>query len=375
MNIKVLVISDYREYVAVRPEAEIFLGLVKEGFDITIMTYPGTVYGEKFREAGINVIEFHPEKKFHRPSIRRIRKELEEGGYHILHMFNSLASSNGIFAARHLPVKVLLYRGYTGNIHWYDPAIYLKYFHPRVDKIFCIAKAIENMFRKNSVFVKNKAITIAKGHHPDWYKEIRPVASFEKFGIPPGAFVITNVGNVRPMKGIPYLIKSTHLLPADKPVHLLLIGRGFDKPKIRDLINKSPIKQKIHCPGFVSDPLSLVAASDLFVLASVKGEAITKSVIEAMSLGVAPVITEIAGNADLVIHNQCGLVVPSKNPEALAKAILTLYENPELRIKMAVAAQEHIRKNLHIDSTIGKIKALYTEMADELINKSGKEVK
>jgi len=365
MKIKVLVISDYREMVSVRPEAEIFVGLQKEGFDITVMTYPGTAYGEKFKSAGIRIIEFHPEKKFHRPSIRFIRKELKQGGYHILQLFNSKAFLNGIIAARNLPVKVVLYRGYKGHIHWYDPAMYFKYLHPRTDKIICVTKAIEDDIRRNSIFVKHKGITIHKGHDPEWYQDVKPISSFEQFGIPANAFVLICTANVRRMKGIPYLLKATPFLPQGEPIHFLFAGKDFDKPGILQLIDKSPYKKNIHCIGYVKDPLPLVAASDIFVMPSVRGEGINKAVVEAMALGIPPVVTDIPGNEVLVINNLTGLMVPAKNPQALAKAIITLYTNRDLRKKLGANAREHIKNNLNIVSTIQKTKALYISLASE----------
>ena len=73
---KILVISNYRETVSVRPEAELFIGLKRAGLDVAIMTYPDAEYVEKFREAGIRVIGFHPEKKLDRQAIKTIRAEL-----------------------------------------------------------------------------------------------------------------------------------------------------------------------------------------------------------------------------------------------------------------------------------------------------------
>ena len=70
---KILVISNYRPYHTARPEAEIFIGLAKLGVEIDIMTYGDAAYFEKFKEAGINAIDFHPEKKMDKGEIAFIR--------------------------------------------------------------------------------------------------------------------------------------------------------------------------------------------------------------------------------------------------------------------------------------------------------------
>jgi glycosyltransferase involved in cell wall biosynthesis len=358
---KLLVISDYRNYLTSRPEAELLIGLQKEGISVTVMTFPGSPHSTSFLEAGIQLIPYHPTKKRSREAIRRIREELIRGKYDLLHLYNSLASSNGIPAAKGLPVKVLLYRGYTGNVHWYDPTLYLKYFHPRVDSIFCINRQIEELFRRHKLFGKHKAVTIIKGHNPSWYEDVLP-ANLCAYGIPEEGFVVTCVANVRPMKGIPDLLKATQFLPPDLHIHFVFIGNGFDDKEIQSLIQKSPYRSNIHLLGFLQNPLPLVAASSVYVQPSRKGEGLSKSTIEAMSLRVAPVISRIAGNTDLVEHEKSGLLFSPGNVHELAEAILRLYQTPELRTSLGEKAAERIRTHFHIKQTIGALKQHYLEL-------------
>jgi len=354
--IKLLVISDYRDYLTSRSEAELLIGLQKEGFLITVMTHPNTPYEEKFALSGIRVLPYHPDKKRDPSAIQKIRTELISGNYQLLLLFNSLASTNGIPAAKKLPVKVILYRGYTGNIHWYDFTLYFKYFHPRVDSIFCINSTIESIFRRNKLFGPHKAVTIIKGHNPSWYESVRP-AVLTDFGIPEKSFLITCVANVRPMKGIPVLLKAIQKFPPGLPVHILFIGKGFNQPSIQNMIQKSGYARQVHCLGFINDPLPLVASSSVFVLPSVKGEGLSKSTIEAMSLGVAPVITSIPGNTDLVEHEKSGLLVAPGNADAMSEAIIRLYHDPGLRERLAMAARKRMQEHFHIDKTIQGLKA------------------
>jgi glycosyltransferase involved in cell wall biosynthesis len=364
--IRLLVISNYRYTVTVRPEAEIFLQLRKEqGYDITIMTEADTEYAEKFRQAGIKVIDFHIDQKFSWKVVQTIRAELLQGSYHILQLFNNKALTHGIFAARGLPIKIVAYRGYTGNIHWADPFMYVKYLHPRVDRIICLVEAIRQLFRKNLLFHKDKAVTIHKGHDVTWYHGVEPMPR-EELQIPSDAFTFICGANSRRMKGIKYLLRATYLLPANMNFRLLLAGRDMDLPQFKKLIDDSPHKKNIVVLGFVNKILSVVKASDVFVLPSIKGEAITKSVIEAMSLGVCPLITDIDGNYGLVSDKQCGLVVPSGDPKALADAMMTLYQNRAQTRNYGQAAREHIRQNFNNRKTVVEYDALYKELYQEL---------
>jgi glycosyltransferase involved in cell wall biosynthesis len=364
MPIKILVISDYRHFLSARPEAEVLLGLNKNEFEVTLMTYKGSYYANKFEESGLRVIDFHPKSKFDRKEIAFIRKELVEGNYDILHLFNSPSIVSGIRAARGLRVKVVLYRGYLGHIHWWDPTAYLKFLHPRVDKIVCNAIGVEKLIRRNSIFNAHKCITINKGHRSEWYSHSIGV-DWKNEGLPGEAFVVIFVGNNRSMKGIPYLLRALKFLPKDIPMHLVLVGRNLDTKQNIKLVKEGNFADRVHFLGYREDSLNLIASANLMVLPSIYGESLTKSVIEAMSMGIPPVITDIPGNTELVERGVSGLVVPKKNPKALAEAILKMYENPELRNQIGQKAKERIDTVLNSRSTIEKTAELYRELANK----------
>lgn len=361
MAVKILVISDYRPTVAVRPEAEIFVALHRMGFDITIMTYGEAEYVKRFREEGIRVLTNHPTRKYSRSAIHMIRNELLSGNYDIMHIFSSPV--NGIFAAYGLKVKVALYRGYTGNIHWYDPIMYIKYLSPRVDKIVCLVEAIRQVFLRNFMPAR-KLITINKGHDLAWYADVTP-ANLEGLNIPQDALKLVCAANVRPMKGVKYLLKATHHLPADANIHLLLMGHHMDAPEFIKLMEESPLRNKIHQLGYRKDVLNVVKACDVFVLASIKGEAITKAVLEAMSLAVAPLITDIPGNIDLVVNGESGIVVPSKNPKALADGIMAYYNDRSLVKTYGENARKRIETRFNAKDTVLQFKAMYEALASQ----------
>lgn len=362
MKIKLLVISDYRQFHSARPEAEIFIGLAKMGVDIHIMTYGDCEYANIFRNEGIRVINFHPEKKFNRAEISIIRNELINGKYDIVYLFNNYAIINGIRAARGLPVKVVLYRGYTGNISWYDPTSYLKFLHPRVDKIICNSKGVEEYLHRQLFFRKSKAITINKGHNLDWYKNVNPIDLIKEYNLPSDAFIIVNVAINRRMKGIPYLIEAMNYIPRDLAVHLFLIGKNMEDKNNLRIINRLVNKKRLHITGFRKDSLNCVAACNAFILPSIKGESITKSVLEAMSLGKSCVITDIPGNRELVENNKSGLVVPAKNSVELSRAIINLYKNPVLREKLGRNAMARIQEQLNTNQTVIKTMELFSSM-------------
>jgi glycosyltransferase involved in cell wall biosynthesis len=230
-----------------------------------------------------------------------------------------------------------------------------------VDKIVCNAIGVEKIVRKNLLFNADKCITINKGHRLEWYEPYKPV-DLQKEGIPPGAFVAMFVGNNRRMKGLPYLLKALKYLPKDIPLHLILIGKDVETKENVGIVKACNYQDKVHFWGYREDVLNLVASTNIFVLPSLYGESLTKSVVEAMALGIAPIITDIPGNTELVIHGENGLVVSRKNPKALADAIYQLYQNPELCKQFGLKSRERIETVLNSRITIEKTAQLYREL-------------
>lgn len=365
MATKVLVISKYTDYHSTRPEASIFHGLVKRGFEIFVMTRRDSKHAEEFEQSGIKVIDYQPTKKFDRKESQYIRKFIKENNIDIVHLFNGKAIINGIRAARGLKVKVVLYRGYAGNINWWDPTAYLKFLHPRVDAIFCNSKGVENYLRSKLLFGKDKAVTINKGHDVSWYDNNPPLDLHKEFGIPKDAFVLVNIANNRRMKGIPYLMEAMNMLPTDSNIHLLLVGRNMGTKENLAILSKGKNAGKVHFPGFRNDVLNIVSASDVFVLPSIKGESITKSVIESMSLGTPAIISDIPGNVELVEDGISGLVFHSKNSAEMSDAIMRLYNDRTLCVQLGCNARKHIEEHLNNVQTIEKTEELY----DSLVKK------
>jgi len=366
MSIRVLVISNYRSLHTARPEAAIFLGLAKLGFDIHVMTWGDSSFVEPFKEAGITVVDFHPKKKFDRKESDFVRQYIIDHKIDILHLFNSAAIITGIRAAKGLPVKVVLYRGYTGNIHWWDPTAYFKYLHPRVDAIFCNSIGVKELLDRQLFFRKSKAVTINKGHDLAWY-DYPAIDIRSELGISRDALLLITVANNRRMKGVPYLLKAMSLLPAGLDIHLLLAGRDMDTKQNLAILKRGAYADKVHFLGFRRDVLNVEAACDLFVLPSITGESITKSVIEAMALGVGAIISDIRGNVELVEDGVNGLVFPSKNSRALADAILRVHHDRSLVQQFGEASKRRVAEVLNNEQTVTKTKKLYEDLVNGLI--------
>ena len=364
-KIKVLVIADYlrrKNLNPVRPEAAQLLGAQASGdVDITVMCSPESILVDFYREQGLRVIPHKIEHKISLHSIGFIRKLVRDEGFEILHLFNSRAISNGALAAIGLPVKVLAYRGVPGSLQRYDPFSYLNCLNPRIDKIICVSHAVEIALRQQLWQSPDKAVTVYKGHDLAWYQN--PPADISALGLPENAFTVAMVANLRPHKGLHVVIAATHYLPADAPIHILLVGPKPDDPAILDTVSKAAHPERIHILGYRDDAPEVAAACNMLVLPTTKREGLSRAVLEAMAYGRPVVASRSGGNAELVADGQSGFVVPVEDPEALANGIVKLWSDPELCARFGLESQRRIRDIFNVEQGIEKTLQIYHELA------------
>jgi glycosyltransferase involved in cell wall biosynthesis len=349
-----------------RPTTAMFVGLARGGVDVTVICPPGE-RRDWLADNGVRVLDLPLRRQFDREAVRRLRAELTQNRYDVLHLFSNKALQNGLAASRGLSVKIIAYRGIVGNVSFFSPVSWLRFLNPRIDRIVCVAEAVRQYFlHMRPAFLRlpaERLVTIYKGHSLDWYRSAP--ADLTSLGVPRNAFTIACVANYRPRKGIEVLVDALGRLPGSISAHLLLIGEGMDAPRLARAIASSPAARRIHVLGYRKDAPALTAACDVFVLPSTKREGLARSLIEAMAYGVAPIVTDCGGSPELVQHGVSGLVVPVSDAGSLAAAIRRLHDDAALRARLGAAARERISRDFRIEDTIAKTLALYRNLVAE----------
>ena len=363
MTYRVLCVTDKSDL----PETELFIRLKADGVDIEVMCHPGGKYYERLKQAGVPTVDLVLKNRLDFAGVRRIRAQLGVKKYDILYCFNNPAAATALMASRGTPCKVITYRGVAGNVGFLSPGSWMTHLHPRVNRIVCVSDSVKAYFLSLHFlgFRLNpqKPVTIYKGHDLAWYRN--PPADLTQFGIPHGAFVIGFAGRNRPNRGLNYIVDSARWLPKDAPIHFLFLGKLTDDMKLRRRMDQSPYWDRMHLAGFRNDAPAIAGACDTFIMPSVFKEGLSRAVIEAMAYGTPPIVTNIGGNPELVIHNDSGLVIPPKDPAAIAAAILELYNDPAKKKRLGQNATIRIDTQFNIKSTVISTRRLFEEILNE----------
>ncbi len=168
---KVLSITNFNiGYAATLPERSLFKGLLAKGVELTVIVPSPNPESRELESSGIKVIYIQITRKIDLKAIRKLRVLIKEEKFDILHLTFSKAITNCLFAARGLKTTMIAYIGST-SVHWHDPFSYLSFLNPRLDRIICLSKGVEEHMIKQAPFrLKGKTVQIYKGYEPEWIK-------------------------------------------------------------------------------------------------------------------------------------------------------------------------------------------------------------
>lgn len=143
------------------------------------------------------------------------------------------------------------------------------------------------------------------------------------------------------------------------PFVLLVAGDGPGRLELERLARDSGV-DAVRLLGFHSDVRQVLVAADFFVLPSER-EGLSFALLEAMSLGLAPVVSDAPGNPDAV--GDAGIVVPRGDVEALADAFRRLLDEP-LRLSLGRRAHDRVIDQFLADDMVSKTRQVYDDILE-----------
>ena len=169
----------------------------------------------------------------------------------------------------------------------------------------------------------------------------------KKLGLPLHKKILLYFGYLSPYKGSDVLVKAMTMIVKDIPdTELVFVGKGVMMDELKILSKKLGVEKNVKFTGFVEDGLKPLyyKAADVFVLPSMMStECYPLTILEAMACGVPIVASKIGGIPDAVKNGESGLLVPPKDSDALADAIIYSLENEDVREKMGKNGRERVK--------------------------------
>jgi len=268
----------------------------------------------------------------------------------------SQAASVGLFTHRIFRCRYSL--TVHGPDEFYDAkGLYLAYKLAAADFIVCISSYARSQLMYLSPYEHWKKFHVCRlGIDPHLFSPLPRQSS-------DGIVEILCVGRLTPAKGQHLLLDALRqLLYQGHNVRLRLAGNGPDEPSLRAQAQRLNLTDHVVFEGPVNQDRirSVYAQADLFCLPSF-AEGLPVVLMEAMSMGIPCVTTEITGIPELIGNGIEGLLVPPSDLDALVRALATLIHDDTLRSSMAVNGRKRVLEQYDLRANVERLASIFTE--------------
>ena len=340
-------------------------GLARRGHDVWVGSRAGGDLELACAEAGLPFLELPLRGPWDPTSVSKLRKLLRRHETDILHVHKGRAHGVGLVAAVGMGrrPRLVVNRGVTFPL---DILNKWKYRHPRVASVVCVADAVRESAIRSGGLRPDSVHTIHGCTDPGIFDpgHAEGATLRRELGIDPDHIVIGQV-SVRDWKGWSDLVAAFALLAARSPAaRLLLVGcePETERTKVEETVREAGLAGLVVTLPYRTDMPEVLAACDVVVDASWAGTGITGTIREAMAMQRSVVATDCGGNRELVVDGEVGLVVPPRDPDALAAALTRLIDDPDLRTRLGIAARKRVVEHFSTEKRIDKLEALYRKV-------------
>lgn len=263
----------------------------------------------------------------------------------VVHAHTARAHALGVPAGRLARVpRVVVSRRVAMPIH--GGLRGLKY-RMAVDRYLCVSQGVLDAMVRGGV-PREKLRVVPSGIEP------APQTSIdlrEMLGLPATALLIGTAAALTTEKRHRDLLEAFVQVVVPFPdVHMVWFGEGPLREALEARIRRLGLVNRVHLLGFREDARGLVAQCTIAALAS-DSEGIATTLIEAQDSGIPVVATAVGGVPEVVQDRVTGRLVPAREPQAMAQAMIDLLRAPEARAAMGEAARR-VAHGFHIDRTV-----------------------
>ena len=336
---------------------------VRSNHEVSVMSLPGGWLENEVKKTGAKFYSniyfsnnFNPFRFF--SAIKIIQNFIKEYKPDIVACHSTAAGFLGRVATRNSVPTIYTAHGWSfepGTPFWRRlPAIILeKYAAVFCKKIICVSNYTRDVGIKYRIANKEKFTVV--------YNGIGKIKIHQK--VENNKVKIIFIGRLSKQKDPELLVKAVAGLPKDliKKIEVQIIGSGEKANKLKKLVDKNghPVVSFIdNAPR--DEVVEMLKNSDIFVL-STNWEGFPYSILEAMSVGLPAIVTNVGGINEAV-DSSCGFLIERGDVESLQKALTKLITDKNLRKTMGENAQKIVENKFFLKNMLLKTEKIYNDI-------------
>ncbi|MEI6085567.1 MAG: asparagine synthase (glutamine-hydrolyzing) [Verrucomicrobiota bacterium] len=276
-------------------------------------------------------------------------------GVQIVHTHNPAPHFHGLFAAKLANVPVCVHTRHGRNF----PGDRRKVFLNRMlswgtDMIVPVSQDAAAVALNVEHINPAKLQLIWNGVDADRFRPLAPYA--------PRPPIIGTVARLSWEKDYPTMLRAFRLVVNEIPAaRLVFVGDGPEAAALHELTAQLKLQPNVDFLGLRTDICELLNTFSLFTLSSTT-EGLSMTMIEALATGLPLVATDVGGNREIVNAPECGLIVPARDPAALAATYLELLRDPDRRAEMGRAGRQRVIDHFSLQAMVRHYINLYENL-------------
>ena len=323
------------------------------GYRSVVICPPHSALHQRAREAGVPTEALRMRHELDLMAAWQLGRYLRQQHIDILHMHTPHAHTIGLLAGKLAPkVRLVVSRrsDFAPARNWLSRC---KYAYPGVQYV-AVSDAVRHVLIANGVPAR-RVQTVYSGidlHRFSAVQEAPPL-------FPPGTRIIGTVGHLAGQKGHRYLLEAIALLIRDEPrLGVVIAGDGALRATLETQAVALGITAHVCFTGFRRDVLALMQSFEIFVFSSYF-EGLGTAILDAMALGKPVVATRAGGIPEAVRDGITGLLVPPRDPQALADAVRYLLHHPEHVKAFGEAGRQRVEQYFTVEQMVCRTLEVY----------------
>lgn len=344
--------------------------LNRQLFDIKVVCEPNGFLADELRKIEVDVLPVKMDNRFRFSTLREVVSLVGRTSFDVIHTHGGTAGFWGRVAgivSGYRPAFVHTYHGMhylskDSNCPWWFKTID-RILLKRTSTVICVCPSDYKRGLMAGIVSKDKAMIVPYGIEVQKFcGPKRREALRAQSDVDDSTIVFGNIGRLHVQKGHEYLLQAFNSVVRLYPkTTLWLIGDGELRRELERLTEALGLTCKVRFLGNRLDIPDLLAAIDVFVLPSLwEGQPI--SLVEAMISRKPVIASSVDGVADILIDGVNGLLVPPKDPQALADVMGKLIEDNAVRLDLAEHAYKTVADGYTATSMAAKVGKIYQDI-------------
>jgi glycosyltransferase involved in cell wall biosynthesis len=341
----------------------------RDKIEVECITFHDGLFCGRLRARGIKTIVFSRVWKLDLLVLIKLIAYFRSSKVDIIHLHGYLAIFYGIVAGAMcgIPGKVITlhasstYGDPNKKLTKLNCYLWLAYFLIKKASAYAIAVSKEtyDTHLKEGKISWERMTVIHNGIGVEESQSCESCVSKRDLGVKDTHFVVGIVGRIDKNKGHIYFIRAAQsILKKREDVDFLIIGNGPMEGELKAFCRVNDLEGHIHFLGFQDKVLAYLSLMDILVIAS-SSEGIPYTLLESVSKGVPVVATNVGGISEVIQDGVSGLLVPPRDPGAIAARIMSLLDDGALRKRLSRNGQETLIKQFSQEAMVQSTLLLY----------------